>query len=613
VERARLYLPDVASPAKTRTAIDEICVRLDGLPLAIELAAARLNVLSPEQIAARLSDRFRLLTGGSRTALPRQQTLRAAMDWSYDLLTEPERALLRRLSVFAGGCSLEAVETVCGEGNGQRATGNEEGTGPPLVARCSLPVARDDVLDTLAHLVDKSLVNARRRDGGVRYGLLETVRQYADERLEEAGEADATRRRHWEWCLALAEESEPALLGPEQGAWLGRLEEEHDNLRAALAWSLAGGEGAPALRLAGALARFWERRGYLSEGRAWLARALATGDDAPAEARAKTLHGAGVLAALQGDYAAARALHERSLALYRELEDGRGIAEAQGNLGRVLLRQGEYAAARPLLEASLALQQELGNEPGVAGVLGTLGQLALREGDHAAARATFEARLALLREVGDTDGIADALEDLATVAGEQGDVARQTVLLEEALVLFREIGSTRGRALVLGNLGMAAWARGEHERALSLLEESLARYREVGDRRGIARALGNQAFVALQRREYARASARCRESLALYREVGDAWAVGRYLPVLAGTAFAQGQAARAARLFGTAAGLREHLGSPLPPVVRTTHDRTVAAVRAALGDPAFEREWARGQVMSREADLALALSDAEPG
>ncbi|MGH2587895.1 MAG: ATP-binding protein [Dehalococcoidia bacterium] len=601
VERARQHRPDFSLTQVNESAVAEICRHLDGIPLAIELAAARVKALSVEQIAVRLADRFRLLTGGSRTALPRHQTLRAALDWSHDLLTGVERALLRRLSVFAGGWTLEAAEIICDDsdkGEGQRQKRSSE-TSP-------------SVLDILTQLVDKSLVVAEQPGGAVRYRLLETVRQYAAEQLddvEESGEGAAIRRRHLAWCVSQAEGAEAAIRGPYEPAWLARLEQEHDNLRAALAWSLAQGQAEPVLRLAAALSHFWDLHGHLDEGQRWLAVALAAGEGASAALRAKAEHGAGMLAYTRGDFAAARAFHEYSLRLYRELKVRQGIAEAQGWLGMIALRSGEHAAANTLFEASLALRRRLGDRPGIAVVQDMLGVLRLREGDYAAAQALFEASLALQRELENADGIANTLENLATVVGEQGDTERQVALLEEALTRYRVLGSKGGVALVLGHLGIAEWTRGDHARAIALLQESLTFYRETGNRRGVARLLANQGFLALSQREYARAATLSRESLALYRDSGDTWAIGRYLPVLAGALFAHGQPEPAARLFAAAAALRERLGTPLPPVVQATHDRTVAAVRVALGD---ETAWTEGQAMSPEAAVAYALADTAP-
>jgi tetratricopeptide (TPR) repeat protein len=535
-------------------------------------------MLSAEQIAVRLEDRLRLLTGGNRTALPRHQTMRAALDWSYALLSSEERMLLRWLSVFAGGFTLEAAETVCG----------------------------DDALDLLASLVDQSLVVVEEEDGAARYRLLETVRQYAGELLDAAGEAEGARDRHLAWCVELAHAAEGAFRGPDEPSWLARLERDHDNLRAALRWALLRGAGEAALQLAAALARFWEMRGYLEEGRQWLMQALAA-VDAPPELRARGLEGAGALAYMQGDYTGARALFAQSLALQRDATDRRGIASTWGNLGRAALRQGDYATARDSLEASLAFNAEIGHKPGMADAEFTLGVIALRQGDYPAASARFETSLSLNRELGNAEGIANALEELATVLGEQGDDGRQAALLEESLALYRALGDRSGIATIYGHLGTSAWARGEHDRARRLLEDSLALYRAVGDRRGVARMLANQALVALYQRDNARAAALCQESVALYWEVGDGWAIGKYLPILASAAFRLGQLDRAARLFGAATALRERHGASLPPVARPGHDRAVAAVRAALGEAAFREAWEEGEAMSPETAVGYAL------
>ncbi|MGH2600647.1 MAG: ATP-binding protein, partial [Dehalococcoidia bacterium] len=586
VARAQQYLPDFALTVANEAAVIHICEQLDGIPLALELAAACVKVLSVEQIADRLSDRFHLLTGGSRTALPRHQTLRATMDWSWDLLTGPEQVLLRHLSVFAGGFTLEAAEVV--------------------------GAVDTDILARLAALVDKSLVIAEPQDSAARYRLLETVRQYAGEKLDDEREAVAARNRHLVWHLVLAQAASAETHGPQEPMWLDRLEQEHDNLRVALAWALTGGTGGDApdrrrlgsrtepalseakgspipnegalLRLAGTLTHFWELRGHIGEGRRWLARALAAAQSAPTALRAMALHSIAELAYAQGDYTAARSSYERSLLLSQEIGDTDQIADTQYRLGMVAFRCGDYAAARALFEMSLVFYTELGSESCIAIVQNALGFLALRQGEYAAARAHLETSLALHRELGNKYGIADALDDLATVAGEQGNAEDQTAVLEEALALYRELGAKGGVARVLGDLGMRAWVQGDGDRALTLLEESLALYRDRGESRSIARLLGNQGVVALSQRDPVRAATLCRESLAVYRASGDTWGIGRYLPVLAGALFAQGQPERAARLYAAGVALRDRLGTPLPPVVQPSHDRTVAAIRAALGN-----------------------------
>jgi non-specific serine/threonine protein kinase len=332
-ERAAAMQPAFVLTDRNAPAVAEICLRLDGLPLAIELAAARVKVFSAEQIAARLDDRFALLTGGARTALPRQKTLRGMIDWSYDLLSGPEQALMRRLSVFVGGWTFEAAAAIC----------------------AGDPVGAGEILSLLGQLIDKSLVSAVEEDGAVRYQLLETIRQYADDKLEEAGEAERYRRGHLAFFLAFAEEAAPALEGAEQAIWLERLETEHDNLRMAQSCSLRKGFAESGLRLAAALGGFWAMRGYFAQGRGWLERALAgvtapvAADAATASARAKALLALAELARRQGDYNRVAQLIEESLAMYREQRDARGIADALDNLGEMAqVRPSRSAAPRTI-------------------------------------------------------------------------------------------------------------------------------------------------------------------------------------------------------------------------------------------------------------------------
>jgi predicted ATPase/DNA-binding SARP family transcriptional activator len=357
------------------------CRQLEGIPLAIELAAARVRTLNIEQITSRLEDYLGLLTGERRPEQLRQQTLRATLDWSYDLLTEPERSLLRRLSVFAGGWTLEASEQVCSTEGVQvfRHSGVQEQTqrqsGSPNT-RTPEHLNTDEVLDLLSSLADKSLVLFEKGEaGGGRYRLLEMVRQYAAEGLQASGEAERIKARHRDWFLAFAEATEPQLKGAEPETWLRRVETEHDNLRAALAWSETDVEGAEAgLRLAGALNRFWNIRGDINEGRASLERALKrAGAQEAIVARAKALNAAGELAHIQGDYASARALNEESLAIYRALGNKRGIAQSLNSLGMLTGQQGNYASACALYEESLTICRELGDKGGIAYSLDNLG------------------------------------------------------------------------------------------------------------------------------------------------------------------------------------------------------------------------------------------------
>lgn len=593
IERATAALPAFTVTNPNAPAVAQICHRLDGIPLAIELAAARVKVLSVEQMLARLEDRFRLLTGGSRAALPRHQTLRAAVDWSYALLSEPERTLFNQLSVFAGGWTLEAAEAICaGEG-----------------------IEEYEVLDLLSRLVDKSLVVAEEgADGEVRYRLLETLRQYGHERLLASGEASGTPQKHAAFCLALVEKADSELQGPQQASWLDRLSTEHDNLRAALRWSVESGEADAGLRLGGALWRFWEIRGYLSEGRQWLMELLAlSGDAARTAARAKALHGAGVLAHDQGDYQKARVLYEESLAIRRTLMDKRGIAGLLNSLGILARGQGNYPQARTLYEESLSLFRELEDKRGIAQVLNNLGNVAHLQGDYALARALVSENLAIQRELGNKRRIAYSLNNLGEMAYHQGDHAGARALFEEGLALFRELGDKQNIATILNNLGGFQIDQGDYAAAHALYEESLAMRRELGDKQGIASSLYNLGTVSGYRSDSAAACALWQESLAIYRELGNQQGIAGCLKELAGVAGAQGLPERSARLFGAAEALRQAIGASLTPRERADYERNVAAVRATLSEDTFATLWAEERAMTLEQAIAYALEKTESG
>jgi len=457
VARARQARPDFQLDGDNMAAVGDICCRLDGIPLALELAAARVALLPPAALLARL-DRgahghtpLQMLTGGARDAPARQRTLRAAIDWSYGLLTEDERKLLRRLAVFAAGCTLDAAEAVC------------PAAGPDEFAEWG-----GDVLEGLALLVDKSLLRSE-QGTEPRFTMLETIREYGLEQLASVGEAEALRRRHAAHYLAVAKRAEPALTGAEQGTWLARLEGEHDNLRAALQWSRDSGESALGLRLAGALWRFWYVRGHLSEGRAWLdgLLALTTSDKDPdlAAVRAKALTGAGVLANIQGDYDRATVLCEESLTLYRRLDDTRGAAVALNILGNLAMNQGAYARAVALSEESLALYRTLGDKRGMAVALNNLGVVLLHQGAYERSAALCEESLTLNRELDDKRGISAALHNLGDVAREQGDYRQAVALYAESLALYRTMGDSEGIAGCLEAVARVAYAQGQMERA----------------------------------------------------------------------------------------------------------------------------------------------------
>jgi predicted ATPase/DNA-binding winged helix-turn-helix (wHTH) protein len=547
VDRARQHRPRFDLEGPHARAVAEICVRLDGLPLALELAAARVAVLPVEDIVRLLDQRFRLLTRGSRGELPRQQTLRAMLDWSYELLDAPERQLFSTLSVFAGGWTIAAAEAVGAGG----------------------PIAKDDVVYLLIALIEKSLVVAD--EDGDRYRMLETVRDYARERLDKSGPAQTVRERHRDYFLALAEEAEPNLSGAEQSALLQRLQTEHENLRSALQWSLADDESAAGLRLCGALQQFWGTRGHLSEGRDWCARVLAKTNSADrSQDRAKVLGAAGLLAFFQADFAAALAQLEESLAIRRQLGDQRGIAIALNNLGNIATDQGDYSLAKALFEETLAIRRERGDRQGIATTLGNLGTVARQLGDLSTSRALQEDSLAIRRELGDQWGIGATLNNLGNVALDQSDFASAQAMFNECLAIMRDLGDRSAIAHALNNLGDVALDQGDVASARALNEESLTIRRDLGDKRGIALTLDGLA--------------------------GANAAFGSLLP--------------AARIWGAAERLREEIGSPLPSGARSRYDRRLAVARAALGhDSAFDRAWKEGRALTLERAVEIALEE----
>jgi non-specific serine/threonine protein kinase len=544
VERARSVLPSFTLTPENASAVVQVCRQLDGIPLALELAAARLRALSVEQIVARLGDAYRLLTGGSRAALPRQQTLRAAMDWSYHLLSAQEQACFRRLSVFAGSFSLEAAEAIC--------------AGEPGEAY--------DVLDVLSSLIDKSLVLMEQRRGEARYRLLETVRQYGQDKLQECAEAAKLRRKHRDWYARLAEQAEAETQEAQQLSVLDRLEAEHENLRVALGWSLEQQEAETAAQIGASIRLFWLLRGYMSEGRSWLERAL-SGISAKNAVRAKALNAAATLASLQDDYPTARTLAEESLQLSRE---------------QALSKQTGYA-------------------------LYILGRLSRIEGNYAGAVTSFEESLALFRALGQKQDMALVLSGLGLAVLYLGEYERATALCEESLALSRELDDPRAIASWLANLGMVMRARGDAQRAKALCEESLAMRRMLGYKGGIAHTLAVLGRIALDQGEYERATACYQESLTLRQETGEQEGISTALEGLAAVTGMQGQPVRAARLSGAASSLRTLLGAPLPPIDHRSYEQTVAALRAQLDETIFTAAWAEGQAMPLEEALAEAM------
>ena len=566
-------------------AVASICHHLDGIPLAIELAAARMRAMTAEEVNRGLDRRFALLTGGTRTALPRQQTLRALVDWSYALLGEEERTLFARLAVFAGSWSCGAAQAVCGD----------EG------------IDADRVLDLLVALVDKSLVVADERDGAMRYRMLETLRQYAHERLWERGGEGLLLARHVRWLRAFAEEAEPNLRGGDQARWFDRLDAERDNLRAALAWSATDPGSAPdGMAIAGSVWWFWYVRGHLTEGRTLFARVLDAAPDAASGARAKALNGAGVLAQRQGDYRAARALHEEALAIWRAHDDRAGMANALNNLGSDHYYAGDYASARACYEESLRLRRALGDRWGTAAALANLRNVASHQGDAAAVLALSEESLAIFRELGDRRAIAMALGNLGNARRDRGESAAACALYEESVAILRELGDRQNLAFALDNLGSCAHDRGDLALARQLHEESLQIATDLGDRQGAGFALNALGDVALDAGTPDAAQGYYARSLAVRRAIGDRHGIAESLEGLAAVAAETARDRVATTLWGAITRLRDELGAPLTERNRAHRERRVAAVRAKIGEAAFEAEWREGAAMPQDALLDYA-------
>ncbi|MGA7730528.1 MAG: tetratricopeptide repeat protein [Chloroflexia bacterium] len=553
VRRARAVQGDFALTPENAAAVSEICARLDGLPLAIELAAAHIKSLTPQALLTRLDKRLPLLVGGPRDLPARQRTLRSTMEWSYGLLDEDARRVFRHMGVFVGGCTLEATEQICPGGE---------------------PFAQ------IESLLDASLLRRVDGKGGEpRYGMLETVREYALGKLEAEGESGAAYRGHAGYFLALAEIADAKLMGGEQGEWLERLEADHDNLLAALAWMMepaSEGASAPvrnpegALRLAGALWRFWYMRGYLSEGRRWLSRVPADDTSLPVAARAMALNGAGVLAYSQGDLEVARSFFERSLALRREMGDQVSIAASLNNLGAVAVSQADYEAAAALHGEALEIRRALDDKWGVASSLSNLGSMYIN---------TREYDKALLYQ-------------------------------EQALQMRRDLGDKWGEAISLTNMGGLEVYRGNLERAVELHEESLKLRQELGDKSGIAISLNNLGRAELAQGNVARAKSLLESSMALRLALGDETGMVDTLEGLAGVALGEKEPRRAGRLLGAVESLREATGTPRTPAEMDTYNSEITQLHSSLGERMFEGVWVEGRALSPE--QALNASDAEP-
>lgn len=550
IERARHHDPDFNPTPEDRATIDAMCRQLDGLPLAIELAAARVTVLTVEQIRQRLDDPFRVLGSGSRAGSSRHQTLSKTIEWSYDLLDPAERVVFERLSVFDGGFSLDAAESVC-EGEG---------------------IDRRDVLSLVAQLVDKSLVQVEATPDDVRYRLLETVRHFAAGRLHEHGEHDTLAMRHALYYLNLAEAAKAGLNGREQERWLRRLEHDIDNIRGALRTLVSRQNVEGELRLASAIQRFWWVRGHVSEGRRWLEDALARAQakpGAPATVIAGAMQSAGNLAVSQGDAIRGQELLEEALALYRQHGDDSQIADALTYLATVLRLRGEDARAIPLAEESLVLRRRLGDPRDIALTLGVLGELGI-------------------------------------VAS---DLTSASDYLLEALDIYRAIGDRHSVAITLNNLGEAARGLGELDRAAAYCQESLAIFRELDAPHGVAYLLSSLADIAREQGRAGDARRDYREALATFRKLGYTAAALGVIRGIALLDIADGAVARGVTMLAAAGRLLDATGASWTTIEHDDNARGIELARRSIDENAYEIAAERGASLSFDDLAALALSD----
>jgi len=539
VDRARRANDTFHLTPRNAADVVEVCRQLDGIPLAIEMAAARVRSLSASEIRSRLDDRFRLLKSGSRGGLPRQQTLRATIDWSYDQLSEAERDVLRKVSVFSGGWTAEAAEVVVGSSDDE-----------------------ETVEELLASLVDKSLVIAEVRQEKTRFRLLETVRQYGQYRLSEEEQTDSVRTRHRDYFLGLALELRPKLMGADQAYWLSRLDAEHDNLRQAMRFCLESADGGEAgLRLAGAIVRFWLTRGHYTEGRASVAQLMVhPSAQARTADRAIALNGTGLLAWRQSDYKGAQALYQESISISRELGSQIDVARALNNLALITRDLGDYESARAMHEESIAIFRESGDRLITAICLSNLGVVNHYQGDFDSARAAFEEGLTVQRELGDRSATSISLNSLGEVALDQGDVSFAQRCHEEGLSIAEEIADDYGQATHRYGLGKAAAQRGDLSGAWSMTMESLEKMISLGER-----------------------------TLAT-----------DHLAILASILRRSEQPVPAVKLFAARASLRGDTGSPLPGYAHKRMEAELAILRETVGDEGYGLAWIEGQTMSME-------------
>ena len=589
IERAQAMKRDFSVTNANAPAVAAICARLDGLPLAIELAAARVKHFSPQTLLTRLEQGLSVLSGGARDLPARQQTLRGAIAWSYDLLSPEEQQLFRHLAVFVDGWSLEAAEALC-------------------MARGGLAA---DMLEGMASLVDKSLLRQEEQDAGeTRFWMLQTLREFGLEQLTVSGKLEATCQVHAEYYLRLAEEAQPSLLATGQGKWMTRLAQEHENLRAALGWLLAQARGGreqskqqaeEALRFCNALSWFWSIRGYSREWQTFLEQALVLRENVSVPVQAKTFFTAAQLAFLLDDTERAEKLSGESLHLFRELGDKVGMADALLLLGTSAWARGGYPLARTQLEEAASLYQEMGEHWKHGRSLTQLARIRTLQGEYDEARGLLEHSLALYRPLGDKERLGWVFYLQARLLFLSGrDPAAASRQTEQSLTLLQEIDNPWERAYPLVLSGQLSLQQGEQALARDLFEESRISFKEAGDQAGTAEALIGLASVAAMQGDFVAARDLYQESLLILQRIDYQELIPPCLEGLAIVVAEQGELLRAAHLWGAAEALREAIGTPLPPVYRLDYERVVTQARAQPGSETFAIAWAEGRTITLE-------------
>ena len=585
IDRAILVAPHFVVDKDNAPFIAQICYRLDGIPLAIELAAARVKMMSVDQISKRLDDRFRLLTGGARTALPRQQTLRALIDWSYDLLTENERLLLHRLPVFAGGWTLEAAEEICA-GDG---------------------IESYDVLDLLTQLVNKSLVIVMEgsQSGETRYRMLETIRQYAREKLLEAGGSELIHQQHLNYFVKLAERAEPELYSSNQVFWLNKLDDELDNLRMALEWALAT-DPKYGLRLVVSSFLFWKERGDVREWGNWLARLLEHYSEVDS-LRAQALAIFSEALAIQEELVEAQKIAKESLELARTISDKHAEADSLLNLGVIIMLHGDLKQSIPIIEQSLTLYKSLDDKLGQANVLHWLSS---NNNNIERSKAYLIESLKLFRELGHLSGIAGSLSELAYRMIWAGDFSSPLPLLEEARLIVHELGNQHAPVYLIHYYGVLAYWQGDYARACVYYEKTFEIAEKIGNYGGILWTRVNWAYAVLGQGNISQAKEMFYLSIQQFQKMNNLIGVAYALEGLAKLFVHQDHFERAARLFAWADAMREKIGDHRPPVEQNSVERDLAVIHSQLDDDEYSKLYVEGQALTMDQAIALALEEA---